>query len=151
MRQRPLVFNVAGEAAMSGAALYGSSALASARATGEIPERPDSIDRPLSRSKTIVGQQFVILHHGRLLQTEDSRRNSATDNGGQHNGDINPRFFVESDPINPGPAAGDPHTQNQNRDTLDPANQTSDHAFQRLTQPILPNSFNTTTTIQPMA
>jgi hypothetical protein len=39
---------------MSGAALYGSSALASARATGEIPERPDSVDCPLSRSQAVA-------------------------------------------------------------------------------------------------
>jgi hypothetical protein len=112
----------------------------------EIPERPDSVHRPISRSQAIVGQQFVLLRHGRLLETEAACRTPAADDGGQYDGDINLRFFIEC-----GPTAGDPPIKSYDRDTIDPSNQTSHHALQQLTQRTLHNSFRTTTTIQPMA
>jgi hypothetical protein len=31
----------------------------------EIPERPDSIHHPISRSQAVAGQQFVLFLHGR--------------------------------------------------------------------------------------
>jgi hypothetical protein len=80
------------------------------------------------------------------LQTEEPRRNPATDYGGQHDGDINLRFLMKS-----GPTAGDTPYYTYSRDTLNPTNQTSHHAFYRLTQRDLHNNFRTTTTIEPMA
>jgi S-formylglutathione hydrolase FrmB len=91
----------------------------------------------------IACQQFVLLCHGRLLQSEATRRNPATDNGGQHDGDINLRVL-----INCGPTAGDTPIYNYSRDTLDASDQKPNHAFHRLTQRTLHNSFSTTTTVQ---
>jgi hypothetical protein len=112
----------------------------------EIPERPDSIHRPIASSQTIANQQFILLHHGRLLQTKNPRRNPATHDGGHHDGDIYFRILIKSRAN-----VGDPSAQTYGRDTFDPANQTHHHILHRLTQRILHNSFRTTTTIQPMA
>jgi hypothetical protein len=78
------------------------------------------------------------------LQTENPRRNPAADDGGQHDGDINFRFFIEC-----GLSTDNPLVQNYGRDTINPANQAPHHVHQQLTQCILLNSFITTTTIQP--
>jgi hypothetical protein len=66
-----------------------------------------------------------------------SRRNPAADGGGEHDGDINLRVRIES-----GFNAADPPVQTYGRDTIDPADQTSHHAFQRLTQHTLHNKFH---------
>jgi hypothetical protein len=110
----------------------------------EIPERPNSIHRPISCLQGIVSQQFVFLCHGRLLQLKAPRRNPAADDCGQHDVDIDLRFLIESGHD----TAGSQYTHG--RDALDPANQAVHHASQQLIQRTLRISFTTTMTIQPM-
>jgi hypothetical protein len=67
---------------------------------------------------------------------EASRRNSAADDCGQHDGGIDLHFLI----IASGSTA-DP-SYNHSRDTLDPANQAMHHASHQLTQTTLQNKFH---------
>jgi hypothetical protein len=53
MRQRRFIFNVPTQIPAPDIA--------------EIPERPDSIHGPITRSQKIAGEQFIFLRHARLL------------------------------------------------------------------------------------
>jgi hypothetical protein len=78
------------------------------------------------------------------LQTEESRRNPATNDWRHHDGDIDLHFFIGFD-------ASDLFIQDYDPNTVDPSHQNPDHAFEPPTQFILHTSFRTTTTFQPMA
>jgi hypothetical protein len=72
----------------------------------------------------------------RLLQTKNPRRNPATEDGGQHDGDLNFRVGTE-----PGPNAADPRVQTYGGNSFDSSNQAHHHILDRLTQTDPPQLF----------